>query len=132
MTQTAAEHSAEIRRSYFRWPQRRDPRWVMIGIHTTFNILGQTVLNFAILPSQIACAVLCCSGWDMLFHRTFYGKWIIPKSGLITQADLLALARLHLVNADGSAFVPTSTSSVSLSERSGRSARIMPAASAPT
>jgi len=93
VNQTAAAHSEEIRRSYFRWPQRRDPRWVMIGIHTTFNILGQTVLGFAILPSQIACAVLCCSGWDMLFHRTFYGKWIIPKSGLITGLGMALLLR---------------------------------------
>ena len=93
MNETAAERSAAIRRSYFRWPQTRDPRWMMIGIHTTFNILGQTVLNFAILPSQIACAVLCCSGWDMVFHRTFYGKWIVPKSGLITGLGMALLLR---------------------------------------
>lgn len=65
----------------------------MIGIHTTFNILGQTVLGFAILPSQIVCAVICCSGWDMLFHRTFYGKWIVPKSGLITGLGMALLLR---------------------------------------
>jgi Na+-transporting NADH:ubiquinone oxidoreductase subunit NqrB len=93
VNETAAQRSARIRRSYFRWPQRRDPRWVMIGIHSVFNILGQTVLGFAILPSQIACAVLCCSFWDMLFHRTFYGKWIVPKSGLITGLGMALLLR---------------------------------------
>ena len=93
MNETAASRSLRIRRAYFHWPQRRDPRWVMIGIHTTFNILGQTVLGFAILPSQIICAVITCSGWDMLFHRTFYGKWIIPKSGLISGLGLALLLR---------------------------------------
>lgn len=106
-------------RAHFRWPGgRRDPRLVMIGIHGTFNVLGQTVLGWAISPGQLATAVTVTCGWDLAFHRTLYGKWVVPKSGLITGlgmglllrgpglypfafAGTLAILSKHLVKVDG-------------------------------
>jgi len=86
--------AAELRKSYFRWPGgRRDPRLVMIGIHSTFTVLGQTVLNFAITPGQLATVISVTCGWDVLMHRGFYGRWIFPKSGLITALGMGLLLR---------------------------------------
>ncbi len=85
---------SRLRRAFFRWPGgRRDPRWIMIGIHSSFNLLGQTVLNWAITPGQLATALVTCCGWDLVFHRTLYGRWIVPKSGLITGLGLGLLLR---------------------------------------
>jgi enediyne biosynthesis protein E5 len=84
----------ELRRTYFRWPGgRRDPRWVMIGIHSTFNVLGQTVLGFKITPLQILTAVVLACVWDVGLHRAWYGQWIVPKSGLITGLGIAILLR---------------------------------------
>jgi Na+-transporting NADH:ubiquinone oxidoreductase subunit NqrB len=86
--------AAQVSRSYFRWPGgRRDPRWVMIGIHSTFNVLGQTVLGFKITPLQIVTAVVMAAAWDVGLHRAWYGSWIVPKSGLITGLGIALLLR---------------------------------------
>jgi enediyne biosynthesis protein E5 len=87
-------NAALIRASQFRWPGgRRDPRWVMIGIHSSFTVLGQTVLHFAITPAQLVTALAVCCGWDASFHRALYGRWIVPKSGIITALGLGLLLR---------------------------------------
>jgi len=85
---------AAIQRVEFHWPGgRRDPRWVMIGIHSTFTILGQTVLHFAIRPSQIAAVIITTLGWDLAFQKTILGRVEFPKSALITALGMGLLLR---------------------------------------
>lgn len=76
-------------------PSWRDARWGQIVALTTFCILGQTVLDFAITPLEILLVVGTTTALDWALTRVHRHQVIVPLSGVISGLGLALLLRSH-------------------------------------
>jgi Na+-translocating ferredoxin:NAD+ oxidoreductase RnfD subunit len=71
--------------------QAHDPRYWIAAAQFTYICLGFTVLGFNRTPYQVALLSLSACTFEVLLHRLFKRKWILPLSALITSFGLSLL-----------------------------------------
>ena len=82
-------------------PGWRDPRWGSVTILTTFTILGQTSLHFAVRPSEILTSLCVAVGLDTVLTHRRTGVWAFPLSAVVSGLSIGLLLR----SADVAVFV---------------------------
>jgi Na+-translocating ferredoxin:NAD+ oxidoreductase RnfD subunit len=75
----------------------RDPRVLQIFILTIFTLLGQTYLRFQVTPLQIIVTLGTCIVLEWGFAYAKKGKFIVPKSAMITGLSIALLLRADTI-----------------------------------